>query len=98
MYPLEENSTSDKTERETESDNKAASETTQAISESETDASVSSVKTDSYSMYTVKQGDTLMGICKRYYGTTTKYQEVMQYNGLDDRDMLYIGQQIKLPE
>ena len=88
VYPLEENSTSDKTERETESDNKAASETTQAISESETDASVSSVKTDSYSMYTVKQGDTLMGICKRYYGTTTKYQEVMQYNGLDDSDML----------
>lgn len=98
VYPLEENSTSDKTERETESDNKAASETTQAISESETDALVSSVKTDSYSMYTVKQGDTLMGICKRYYGTTTKYQEVMQYNGLDDSDMLYIGQQIKLPE
>lgn len=98
VYPLEENSTSDKTERETMSDNNAASETTQAISESETDASVSSVKTDSYSMYTVKQGDTLMGICKRYYGTTTKYQEVMQYNGLDDSDMLYIGQQIKLPE
>ena len=98
VYPLEENSTSDKTERETVSDNNAASETTQAISESETDASVSSVKTDSYSMYTVKQADTLMGICKRYYGTTTKYQEVMQYNGLDDRDMLYIGQQIKLPE
>ena len=98
VYPLEENSTSDKTERETETDNKAASKTTQAISESETDASVSSVKTDSYSMYTVKQGDTLMGICKRYYGTTTKYQEVMQYNGLDDSDMLYIGQQIKLPE
>lgn len=98
VYPLEENSTSDKTERKTESDNKAASETTQAISESETDTSVSSVKTDSYSMYTVKQGDTLMGICKRYYGTTTKYQEVMQYNGLDDSDMLYIGQQIKLPE
>lgn len=96
VYPLEENSTSDKTERETMSDNNAASETTQAVSE--TDASVSSVKTDSYSMYTVKQGDTLMGICKRYYGTTTKYQEVMQYNGLDDRDMLYIGQQIKLPE
>ena len=85
VYPLEENSTSNKTERETETDNKAASETTQAISESETDASVSSVKTDSYSMYTVKQGDTLMGICK-------------QYNGLDDSDMLYIGQQIKLPE
>ena len=98
VYPLEENSTSDKTERETVSDNNAVSETTQAISESETDASVSSVKTDSYSMYTVKQGDTLMGICKRYYGTTTKYQEVMQYNGLDDSDMLYIGQQIKLPE
>ena len=38
VYPLEENSTSDKTERETVSDNNAASETTQAISESETSA------------------------------------------------------------
>lgn len=95
VYPLEENSTSNKTERETETDNKAASETTQAISESETDASVSSVKTDSYSMYTVKQGDTLMGICKRYYGTTTKYQEVMQYNGLDDSDTVsFVGAHI----
>lgn len=35
VYPLEENSTSDKTEMETMSDNNAASETTQAVSETE---------------------------------------------------------------
>ncbi len=59
---------------------------------------VNSAKPDSYSTYTVKSGDTLMGICKRHYGTTTKYQEVMQYNSLDDSNVLYIGQEIKLPD
>ncbi len=57
-----------------------------------------SAKPDSYSTYTVKSGDTLMGICKRHYGTTTKYQEVMRYNGLSDSNVLYIGQEIKLPD
>ena len=41
----------------------------------------------SYSTYIVKSGDTLMGICKRHYGTTAKYSEVMQYNGLNDSNV-----------
>ena len=44
----------------------------------------------SYSTYIVKSGDTLMGICKRHYGTTAKYSEVMQYNGLNDSNVLFI--------
>lgn len=52
----------------------------------------------SYSTYIVKSGDTLMGICKRHYGTTAKYSEVMQYNGLNDSNVLFIGQEIKLPD
>lgn len=56
------------------------------------------VPAGNYSTYTVKSGDTLMGICKRHYGTTTKYTEVMQYNGLSDSNVLYIGQEIKLPD
>lgn len=50
------------------------------------------------SVYTVKSGDTLMGICKQHYGTTTRYKEVMHYNGLADSDILHIGQEIRLPD
>ena len=48
-------------------------------------------------VYTVKTGDTLMSICKKHYGTTTKYTEVLKYNELDDANVLYVGQEIKLP-
>ena len=47
--------------------------------------------------YTVKAGDTIMGICKKYYGDTSKCNEVITYNNIKDENFLYIGQQIKLP-
>ena len=46
---------------------------------------------------TVKAGDTIMGICKKYYGDTSKCNEVIAYNNIKDENFLYIGQQIKLP-
>ena len=55
-------------------------------------ATVNEVKT-----YTVKAGDTIMGICKKYYGDTSKCNEVIAYNNIKDENFLYIGQQIKLP-
>ena len=48
-------------------------------------------------IYTVKSGDTIMGICKKYYGDTSKCKEVTAYNDIKDENVLYIGQQIKLP-
>ena len=38
-----------------------------------------------------------MGICKKYYGDTSKCNEVITYNNIKDENFLYIGQQIKLP-
>ena len=55
-------------------------------------ATVNEVKT-----YTVKAGNTIMGICKKYYGDTSKCNEVIAYNNIKDENFLYIGQQIKLP-
>lgn len=49
-------------------------------------------------IYTVKSGDTLMSICKKHYGTTSRYSDVMEYNHLEDGNVLYIGQEIRLPE
>ena len=64
----------------------------QPVEELTVAATVNEVKT-----YTVKAGDTIMGICKKYYGDTSKCNEVIAYNNIKDENFLYIGQQIKLP-
>ena len=38
-----------------------------------------------------------MGICKKYYGSISKFSEVIALNHLEDADQLYVGQEIKLP-
>ncbi len=50
-----------------------------------------------YTKYTVQQGDTILGISKRYYGTTQKAALIIEINNLTDADKLYVGQEIKLP-
>ncbi len=47
--------------------------------------------------YIVKKGDTIMSICKKYYGNTEKLNEIIAVNNIEDADKLYIGQKIKLP-
>ena len=64
----------------------------QPVEEQTVAATVNEVKT-----YTVKAGDTIMGICKKYYGDTSKCNEVIAYNNIKDENFLYIGHQIKLP-
>lgn len=64
----------------------------QPVEEQTVAVTVNEVKT-----YTVKAGDTIMGICKKYYGDTSKCNEVIAYNNIKDENFLYIGQQIKLP-
>lgn len=44
--------------------------------------------------YTVKAGDTLSGIAKKY-GTT--YQALTAYNGIANPNLIYTGQKIKIP-
>ena len=47
--------------------------------------------------YIVKKGDTIMSICKKYYGNTEKLNEIIAVNNIEDADKLYMGQEIKLP-
>ena len=47
--------------------------------------------------YIVKKGDTIMSICKKYYGNTEKLNEIIAVNNIEDADKLYIDQEIKLP-
>lgn len=53
--------------------------------------------------YTVVKGDNLTHICKKHYGITDegeayrKALEVAKYNGIENPDLIYPGQVIKLP-
>lgn len=48
----------------------------------------------SETVYTVKRGDTLSGIAKKY-GTT--YQKLAAYNGISNPNIIRVGQKIKIP-
>lgn len=47
--------------------------------------------------YTVKDGDTLMDICRMYYGTDEKLEALCSFNGITDPNSIVPGQKIKLP-
>lgn len=50
-----------------------------------------------YEIHVVKSGDTIMSICKEHYGSTSRYSEIVALNELEDPNILYVGQEIKLP-
>lgn len=95
VYPTEEESKAEETSPTQQMTSAPTDEQTEAATVEETPAAAEPVQ-EAY-IYTVKQGDTIMGICKRYYGSTAKYNEVIKYNNLGDGNMLYVGQEIKLP-
>lgn len=47
--------------------------------------------------YTVKSGDNLMKISKKFYGEEGKYKLIMQANNITDPDKIKIGQELKIP-
>ena len=51
--------------------------------------------TSSTSAYTVKQGDTLSAIARKY---NTTYQVLAAYNGISNPNLIYPGQIIKIPQ
>ena len=48
--------------------------------------------------YIVQAGDSLMGISRRVYGTTTMVERIMEVNGIEDADMIFFGQVLVLPQ
>ena len=90
--------TEEVTEKATEEVTEEVTEkTTEVPSVKETEAQTAAASVSEPKIYTVKAGDTIMGICKRYYGDTSKCSEVIAFNNIKDENLLYVGQQIKLP-
>ena len=48
-------------------------------------------------IYTVKQGDTMYSICLRYYKNSKYMDFIVKYNNISDKNIINIGQQIKIP-
>jgi nucleoid-associated protein YgaU len=47
--------------------------------------------------YTIKSGDNLSTISKRFYANANKYPQIAKANGIDNPDHIRVGQQIHLP-
>jgi nucleoid-associated protein YgaU len=65
------------------------------------DASVSDaiidVNVQSGLTYTVKSGDTLSKIARRFYGDANHYHQIAAANGIANPDRIDVGQVLKLP-
>lgn len=53
--------------------------------------------TTAYTVYTVKKGDSLWNIAKKYLGKGSRYKEIKALNGLAS-DVIRTGQKLKIPQ
>lgn len=56
-----------------------------------------STKNTSSKTYTVKRGDTLWAIAKKYYGNGAKYTKIASANKIKNPNSIKIGQKLKIP-
>lgn len=47
--------------------------------------------------YTIKRGDTLSAICRKYYGSSYVYKKLAVFNGIKNPNLIYPGHTIKIP-
>ena len=56
-----------------------------------------SADTTAYDTYTVQDGDTLVRISLKVYGSKGYVDKICQLNNLSDGDLIYVGQKLLLP-
>ncbi|MBM6853576.1 LysM peptidoglycan-binding domain-containing protein [Mediterraneibacter glycyrrhizinilyticus] len=72
----------------------SSSDTTAEASDS---ASQSSGENGSNGVYVVEKGDTLAIISRKMYGDITHVDAICRMNGIEDGDLIYVGQKLLLP-
>ena len=48
--------------------------------------------------YVVQEGETLYGICLKFYHSMNKLDEICELNGLEDQNKIIAGQKLILPD
>ncbi|MCD7954193.1 MAG: LysM peptidoglycan-binding domain-containing protein [Lachnospiraceae bacterium] len=76
-----------------------ATATTDAVETSDAAAvsATSAVSRQLQASYVIREGDTLAGICAKYYGTLDRLEELCEANDIEDADLILPGQKIVLP-
>lgn len=74
-----------------------SSTTTETTIAKTNDSGEAGIVIDENTTYTVKAGDTLLEISKKYYGDEKKYKKIMDANDIKDPKRIQIGQVLKIP-
>ncbi len=84
----------------TPSSESTSDDTSDTVNDDEDITNESTVKptTTTLQTYTVRQGDSLISICKEIYGTDKMMDKLMEANDITDPNKIYYGMVIKLPE
>lgn len=68
-----------------------------ATAEASDSAFQSSGENGSNGVYVVEKGDTLAIISRKMYGDITHVDAICRMNGIEDGDLIYVGQKLLLP-
>lgn len=82
---------------ETETQEKAAEETAKTPVESKVEIETAAAAAGKGTAYIVQDGETLYGICLKFYHSLNRLEEVCEVNGLDNVDKIMSGQKLILP-
>jgi len=85
---------SDNVSRTSKTDTRSATLSSQP---SEAEKKSASNESKSYTLYTIKKGDTLMSIARKFYGDASRYKDIARANNIANPSKIYAGQVIKIP-
>ena len=72
-------------------------DTTQEDALQDAPEKVETIRQETQTSYVIQKGDTLAGICMKYYGNLSRIDEICSINGIENRDNIFYGQKITLP-
>jgi len=75
-----------------------AEESTETNQNTENRVRTESQEAKAETAYTVVKGDTLWGICRRYYGDGTLAWKLASFNRIKNANLIYPGQVVKIPD
>ena len=84
------------TQSETETEKIEKNEKAETDGEEQTESQEAAAR-PSQAVYIVKNGDTLVDICQRYYGNLEKVEEICELNNIENQDEIWAGEKIVLP-